>query len=107
MLKSKTVFFLFAVGLANGSSHGDWIQTLKDLWALLGDIGKMLVTLIVEAFEALFGVKLPSWTVSLVVVGLLSYTFLKVFKRLPKIIVVIVFFVVVAVISSLIVTLML
>lgn len=97
----------FVVTLVNGEGEMAWITTLKALWTLIGNVGKTLVTLIIQVVEAFTGYQLPSWTVSLILVGLMAFLFLRLGKKLPMIFLVILFFVCVAVISHLITTLQL
>ena len=85
----------------------DWIQAIKDFWALISQIGKGLVTVILAIVQAFTGVQLPSWGVSLAVVAFSAFMFLRMGKKLPWLIMIIMFFIVAAVISNLIVTLVL
>jgi hypothetical protein len=97
----------FVVTLVNDLGGMEWIETLKGLWTMIGEVGKTLVTLIVQVVEAFSGVQLPSWTVSLILVALMSFMFIRLGTKLPLIFLVIMFFVCVALISHLITTLQL
>jgi len=99
----------FIVSNVNKAGEGgnEWIETLKSLWALIGNIGKTLVTLIVQVIETFSGYKLPTWTVSLILVAVLVSLFITLGKKLPLILLIIMFLVCAALISHLISTLQL
>jgi hypothetical protein len=97
----------FIVTQVNDLGGMEWIETLKALWTMIGEVGKTLVTLIVQVVEAFSGVQLPSWTVSLILVALMSFMFIRLGTKLPWIFLVIMFFVCVALISHLITSLQL
>jgi hypothetical protein len=79
----------------------DWTKTLGQLWALFGQIGRLLVTLIIQIVSAFTGLILPEWIVALILVGVIAFSFLKWGRRIPWIILIALFFVVVGLISHL------
>lgn len=76
-------YFLITSVFKNVTSQSGWMQTLIAFVNAVAGIGKLLITLIVQGFEAVLGVTVPDWTVAAIVVLLLIGTFIKWFKKLP------------------------
>jgi hypothetical protein len=79
----------------------DWTKTLGQLWALFGQIGRLLVTLIIQIVSAFTGLVLPEWIVALILVGVIAFGFLRWGRRIPWILLICMFFSVVGLISHL------
>jgi hypothetical protein len=77
-----------------------WLETFKGLISLIGAIGKAVVTLVVLAIGAAFGIVVPSWIVTLAVLAATTISFMFWFKKLPKILVIIFLVLIVSLIVS-------
>jgi hypothetical protein len=80
---------------------GSWLDSLKSLITLVGGIGKMVVTVIVQVIGAAFGVVVPSWGVTLAVLGATMVSLVVWFKKLPKILAIVFLVLMVSLIVSL------
>ncbi len=78
-----------------------YIQTLQQIWDVVSQIGKLLVTFVVQIVSGLTGIQLPTWVVGLILVGMIAYFFISLGKKLPYIIMIVLFFVTVALVSNL------
>jgi len=78
-----------------------WLDTLKGLITLIGEIGKAVVTLVVLGIGAAFGIAVPSWAVTLAVLAATVASLVFWFKKLPKILAIIFLVLIVALIVSL------
>ena len=83
------------------STGGGWLDSLKALITLIGGIGKLVVTVIVQGIGAAFGIVVPSWAVTLAVLAATVASLVFWFKKLPKILVIIFLVLVVSLIVSL------
>lgn len=80
---------------------GSWLDSLKALIGAVGLIGKLVVTVIVQAIGAVFGVVVPSWIVTLAVLAATATSFVFWLKKLPKILAIIFLVLIVSLIVSL------
>lgn len=85
----------------------NYVQTLQQIWDVISQIGKLLVTFVIQVVSGLTGFQLPSWVVGLILVGMITYFFISLGKRLPYLIVIVLFFIAVALVSNLITNLQL
>ena len=79
----------------------DWMTSLKQFIGYVGEIGKVLVTFIVQV-AAYCGFTLPSWAASLALIAFVGFVFAKLFKKLPLILVIVAFFVCASLVSNLV-----
>ena len=82
-------------------STGGWLDSLKTLIGVVGLIGKLVVTVIVQVIGAAFGVVAPSWVVTLAVLAATAASLVFWFKKLPKILAIIFLVLTVSLIVSL------
>ena len=91
----------YFVADAINQDQSSWLDSLKALITLIGGIGKLVVTVIVQVIGAAFGVVVPSWVVTLAVLAATAASFVFWFKKLPKILAVIFLVLIVSLIVSL------
>jgi hypothetical protein len=77
-----------------------WVTTLKDIFFTIASVGKMTVTFVVQVIGALFGIEVPTYIVSLALVGVLALFFVKWGKKLPWILAIVTLLVCVALVSD-------
>jgi hypothetical protein len=82
-------------------STGNWLDSLKALIGVVGLIGKLVVTVIVQVIGAAFGVVAPSWAVTMAVLAATVASLVFWFKKLPKILAIIFLVLIVSLIVSL------
>jgi hypothetical protein len=82
-------------------NQSSWLDSLKGLITLVGGIGKLVVTLIVQGLGAAFGLVVPDWAVALAVTAATLVSLVFWFKKLPKLLIIIFTVLVIAVIVSL------
>jgi hypothetical protein len=82
-------------------NQSSWLDSLKALITLVGGIGKLVVTLIVQGLGAAFGLVVPDWAVALAVTAATLVSLVFWFKKLPKLLIIIFTVLVIAVIVSL------
>ena len=80
---------------------GSWLDSLKALIGVVGLIGKLVVTVIVQVIGAAFGVVAPSWAVTMAVLAATVASLVFWFKKLPKILAIIFLVLIVSLIVSL------
>ena len=91
----------YFVADAINQNQSSWLDALKGLIALVGGIGKAVVTLVVLSIGAAFGIVVPSWVMTLAVLMATVASFILWFKKLPKILAVIFLVLIVSLIVSL------
>jgi hypothetical protein len=91
----------FVVDAINQNQSSSWLDSLKALITLVGGIGKLVVTLIVQGLGAVFGLVLPDWCVALAVTAATLVSLVFWFKKLPKLLIIIFIVLLIAVIVSL------
>jgi len=79
----------------------DWLESLKALITLIGEIGKLVVTVIVQVIGAAFGIVVPSWAVTLAVLAATAASLVFWFKKLPKLLAIIFLVLIISLIVSL------
>jgi hypothetical protein len=98
-------FFVSSVNsaLANTTSGNgtDWTWTFRQIWSMLGTIGNLLATLVVQMVQAATGYNLGTFAASLLVLFVLGAFYLFLGKHLPWYIDLIGFFLFIAVTSTL------
>lgn len=77
-----------------------WVTSIKDIFFTIASVGKMTVALVVQIVGALFGFEVPTYIVSLALVGVLVTFFVKWGKKLPWILAVVAFLMCVALASD-------
>lgn len=93
----------YFVADAINQNQSSWLDSLKALITLIGGIGKLVVTIIVQGIGAAFGIVVPSWIVTLAVLAATAASFVFWFKKLPKILAIIFLVLIAALIVSLVV----
>lgn len=78
-----------------------WLESLKALITLIGEIGKLVVTVIVQGIGAAFGIVVPSWIVTLAVLVATVVSLVFWFKKLPKLLAIIFLVLIISLIISL------